>query len=62
MDEDISKFCNFLDSYKDTYLKSFREISIPKSDDEIDDEKNRLKPLVSSNFKLLDFDAMCDGG
>ena len=58
MEENILKFSEFLDSYKNKYRKTSSEISIPK-DNEIYGE-NKKEPLVSSNYMLLDFDSMCD--
>ena len=57
--EDIVKFSDFLDDYREDYANYSSEISKPKPNDEDYDEK-KLEPLVSSNYIMLDFDAMCD--
>lgn len=62
VDEDILKFSEFLDYYKDKYAKTSSEISMPKPNDTrfYKDESEELKPLVASDFIMLDFDLMCD--
>ena len=62
VNEDILKFSEFLDYYKEEYAKTSSEISMPKPDETrfYNDEDNELKPLVNSNFIMLDFDSMCD--
>lgn len=53
INEDILRFSEFLDSYKENYAKPSSEISRPHS-------KNKSQaPLVSSDCIMLDFDAMC---
>ena len=54
INEDILKFAEFLDYYKQKYAKPSCDISLPH-------QKNNQtgKPLVSSNYIMLDFDAMC---
>ena len=54
INEDIVKFAEFLDHYKQKYAKPSCDISLPH-------QKNNQtgKPLVSSNYIMLDFDAMC---
>lgn len=50
INEDIRKFSEFLDYYKQKYARPIRDISLPKQTG---------NPLVSSNYIMLDFDAMC---
>ena len=60
--DDILKFSEFLDFYNERYSKSSSEISMPKPDEEMfyKDDETELVPLVTSDFPMLDFDAMCD--
>ena len=60
--EDIIRFSEFLDFYKQNYAKTSSEISMPKPDETrfYDDDDPELKPLVDSDFIMLDFDSMCD--
>lgn len=62
LNENIVKFSEFLDFYKECYAKPSFEISMPKPDETrfYDDDDNELKPLVDSDFIMLDFDSMCD--
>lgn len=54
INEDILKFAEFLDSYKQNYAKPSRDISLPHQ------KSNQTgRPLVSSNYAMLDFDEMC---
>ncbi|SFL38102.1 hypothetical protein SAMN02910297_00740 [Methanobrevibacter olleyae] len=57
--KDILKFSEFLDFYKEKYTNTSSEISKPKPID-VDYDEEKLEPLVSSNYIMLDFDAMCD--
>ena len=50
INEDILKFAEFLDYYKQKYARPSCDISLPKQTG---------NPLVSSNYIMLDFDAMC---
>ena len=50
INEDILKFAEFLDYYKQKYARPSCDISLPKQTG---------NPLVSSNYLMLDFDAMC---
>ena len=56
VNEDIEKFAEFLDYYKNKYGKPSWEISLPHSRN-----KNTInpQPLVTSNYIMLDFDEMC---
>lgn len=61
MNEDILKFSDFLDFYKQDYRKTSHEISMPKpTDSGWYEEGEELAPLVESDFLMLDFDSMCD--
>lgn len=62
LNEDILKFSEFLDFYKNNYAKPSFEISMPKPDETrfYDDDEIELRPLVNSDFIMLDFDSMCD--
>lgn len=54
INEDIQKFAEFLDYYKRKYARLSCDISLP------DQKSNQsATPLVSSNYIMLDFDAMC---
>ena len=59
INNNISKFAEFLDYYKENYVKSSREISIPHPDDEDNIGNKELTPLVTSDYPMLDFDSMC---
>lgn len=56
--EDLLEFSKFLDFYREDYGKPSSEISKPKPD-EFDENTDELKPLVKSNYVMLDFDLMC---
>lgn len=62
VNEDILKFSEFLDFYKRKYAKPSNELSMPKPDETrfYKDDDVELKPLVNSDFPMLDFDSMCD--
>ena len=60
MNGDILKFSKFLDFYKETYAKTSSEISKPHPNDDEYEGSRELKPLVKSDFIMLDFDSMCD--
>lgn len=59
INEDIKKFSEFLDYYKEDYGKPSWEISIPNPEDEDFNENEEKIPLVNSNYIMLDFDSMC---
>ena len=51
INEDIQKFAEFLDYYKQKYARPSCDISLP------DQKSNQsATPLVSSNYIMLDFD------
>lgn len=54
INEDILKFAEFLDHYKQNYARPSCDISLPHP------QNNQTgTPLVSSNYVMLDFDEMC---
>lgn len=55
---DLIKFSDFLDYFRQDYGKPSSVISMPKPD-ENDLTDDILIPLVTSNFIMLDFDSMC---
>lgn len=59
MNESILRFSEFLDFYKEKYGKTSSEISKPKPNED-EEIRGELKPLVKSDFIMLDFDSMCD--
>ena len=58
INEDIRKFADFLDYYKDDYAKPSWKISLPNPEDE-DYDADEMRPLVTSDYIMLDFDKMC---
>lgn len=54
INEDIQKFAEFLDYYKQKYARPSCDISLPHQK-----SNQSAKPLVSSKYIMLDFDAMC---
>ena len=59
INEDILKFSEFLDYYKQDYAKPSWEISLPNPDDEDFNENEEQIPIVTSDYIMLDFDSMC---
>lgn len=55
---DLIKFSDFLDYFREDYGRPSSEISMPKPDEnDLTDEL--LIPLVTSDYIMLDFDSMC---
>ena len=58
INNDLLKFSEFLDFYREEYGKPSYEISMPQPEDEYEEDVE-LIPLVESDYIMLDFDSMC---